>query len=206
MKQGPIYRLFAILLTLTIFASCQNSPRTGSESTDTMAGTTHDTLAQQSMDTTTAVTPSVPLTDPEKKFLQEEVEANYAEIHMARLATEKSTNDDVKNVAKVLEADHSLVLTSLNKIAGDNSVTVATGETENAKKDIDKLAEMDVKKFDKKWCGELMDKHDKKIKKLENIQSDKDFTNANIKNLVGDVLPKLKAHHDLLKQCNDKLK
>src|SRR5215213_4680100 len=49
-------------------------------------------------------------------FVAEQVAANYAEIEMAQIATQKATNPDVRTIAHELEAEHSKALKELQQL------------------------------------------------------------------------------------------
>ncbi len=129
-------------------------------------------------------------------FVVNTVAANYAEIKFAQLALNKSTNPAVKKMATTLEADHRKILDDMKAYAGKNGIAVPMSESEDASKDIEKLAEKDADEFDEKWFDMLEDKHKKTIDKFE-ARIDK-TEDVELKNLISATLPGLKSHLEMI--------
>jgi len=137
-------------------------------------------------------------------FVVNTVAGNYAEIKLAQLALNKSSDSKVKEMATMLEADHTKILNELKAYADKNGIVVPMEETDDAAKDMDKLAEKDAKAFDEEWCEMLEDKHQKTI---DNFEARIDKTeDAELKDWISATLPALKSHHEMLKQHEDTMK
>jgi putative membrane protein len=101
-------------------------------------------------------------------FVAEQVAANYAELEMAKLASQKATHPDVKNVAKMLETEHQKSIKELTDLAGQKAITVPTEPEDQAARKLENLSKEDeADDFNKEWTKEMVDKHEKKIEKLE---------------------------------------
>ena len=140
--------------------------------------------------------------EKDSRLVVDMVEGNYAEIKMVQSAKERSTNADVKDLANYLETQHKEVLSELKDLAGKKGIIVPSEESDESKDKIRDLSATKANKFDKKWCKELMDKHEKSIDKLEKA----DISDPDLKKWVNELLPKLRIHHDRLMQCHNKLK
>ena len=57
------------------------------------------------------------------------------------------------------------MLGELKSLAAAKAISIPSEEPDEAKKDLDKIA--DDKNFSKKWCKEMIDKHEKTISKYE---------------------------------------
>jgi len=138
-------------------------------------------------------------------FVAEQVAANYAELEMAKLASQKATHPEVKNVAKMLETEHAKSIQELKNLAGQKAITVPTEPEDQAVRKLDNLSkEEEADDFNKEWTKEMVDKHEKKIEQLEDqLERTED---ADIKAWITQTLPNLRSHLDKLKACNDKLK
>jgi len=135
----------------------------------------------------------------------EQVAANYAELEMAKLATQKSTEPEIKKVAMMLETEHAKKLDELKKLANEKSITVPVDAEKKALETVQDLRdEKDIKDFNEEWCKEMVDKHEKKIEmyedKLEETQD------PELKSWIGQTLPGLRTHLDQLKACHEKVK
>ncbi len=136
-------------------------------------------------------------------FVVNTVAANYAEIKLAQLALNKSSDQKIKDLATELEADHTKILNEMKAYANKHGITVPMEETEDAAKDITDLSEKDAGDFDEKWCEVLEDKHEKTINKFE-ARIDK-TEDVELKNWISSTLPGLRGHLDMIKQHEESL-
>jgi putative membrane protein len=137
-------------------------------------------------------------------FIVNAITANFAEIKLAQLASNKSTDILVTNLAKMLETDHTKVLQELQAYATQKGIAAPTTETNEAAADLAALAQEDSKDFDKKWCDKLKASHKKSIRKFESRINKTEDTE--LRNLISAVLPSLKIHLDMIEKEYDRLK
>jgi putative membrane protein len=143
--------------------------------------------------------------EKDAEFVAEVVASNYGEIELAKLASTRSDNAQVKEVAKMLEDDHNKLLTELQAFAGTKAITVPTEPKDDAKRKIEDLTkEEDIKDFNKEWCKEMADKHEKTIEKFED-RAEK-TADADLKIWINQTLPHLRTHLDKVKACEESLK
>jgi putative membrane protein len=143
--------------------------------------------------------------EKDAEFVADVVASNYAEIELAKLASTRSDNAQVKEVARMLEDDHNKLLTELQAFAGTKAITVPTEPKDDAKKKIEDLTkEEDIKDFNKEWCKEMADKHEKTIEKFED-RAEK-TADADLKIWITQTLPHLRTHLDKVKACEESLK
>lgn len=137
-------------------------------------------------------------------FVVNTLASNYAEVRLAQLALNRSSDAGVKDMAKMLETDHNRLISELKTYADKNGIVVPIEETSEDKEDINKLAsEADANKFDEKWCEELKDRHQKSINKFEKrLERTEDME---LKNWVNATLPALKMHLDMLKKHDERV-
>jgi putative membrane protein len=208
MKTIKLFFFLAMSVGIVSLTACGDGTRTGSDDNDTTNAVTpgydDPNPAAQDVNKDRDTTNRAAFSDDDRKFVEDMVESNYAEIKLATLAQEKSTNSEVKQVAKQLESDHSAALTKLKQIAESKSLTVPGAESDKARNQAERFAEKKADKFDKDWCKEMMDKHDASIKKLEKEQNDAD--DADLKAWITETLPVIRSHHDKLMACHSKLK
>ena len=187
----------ALITANTFLTSCGDGNGTG-DSTDT-TGTTRKE-AEDANDTALATRAA----EKDAQFVVDVVASNYGEVKLAKLAQQKSSHKELKDVAKTLENDHNAVLSDLKALASNKGITVPTEETGEAKDKLEGLTKAKTSEFDKEWCETLMDSHKTSISKFENAATD--LADADLKNFVNTVLPKLRTHHDKLMECHKKLK
>jgi putative membrane protein len=70
-------------------------------------------------------------------------------------------------------------------------------------KDIDDMGKKNAIAFDKDWCREMSNAHEKKIKKFERASST--VMDADLRNWINEMIPTLKTHYDALEACRKKL-
>ena len=136
-------------------------------------------------------------------FVVKTVESNYAEIKLAKLAKEKATDNKVKDMANMLEKDHTRILDELKAYANKHGISVPLEESKDAAKDYNDLAEKNGGDFDKNWVDALEDKHEKSI---NNFESRLDKTeDPELKEWITATLPGLRTHLEMLKEHDNKV-
>ncbi|HKH60610.1 MAG TPA: DUF4142 domain-containing protein [Flavitalea sp.] len=196
------WKIFAVLLIAagTFFIGCgaDADDNASKENSDTTATTKNE--AENSNDSAL----SSKAAEKNAQFVVDVVGSNYGEVKLAKLALQKASNSELKDVAKMLEADHNGVLNDLKQLASTKGITVPTEEGGEAKDKLKELTDDKTSEFDKEWCETLMDSHKTSITKFENAAND--LSDPDIRNFVNTVLPKLRIHHDRLMECHKKLK
>lgn len=144
------------------------------------------------------------LAEKDAQFLSDVAASNMAEIKMSQLAQTKGNSQDVKDLGKMLETDHSAVLGEVRSFASNRSANLPAEEKPEAKDMHNALNAKSGKEFDKDWCEHMIDMHQKSIAKFESAQND--LADADLKTWVSNTLPKLRTHLDKLKECDKKLK
>ena len=136
-------------------------------------------------------------------FVYQVVEANYGEIKLAELGSQKSRNPEVKKIAEMLLTDHSASLNDLKTVAQAKAISVPVEETDASRRTLENMAEETDDEFDLNWCKEMADLHEKNIEKFEDQLNDSE--DPELKAYIEKTLPVLKKHHEHLKACKDKL-
>ena len=137
-------------------------------------------------------------------FVARTVELNYGEIKFAQLATQNSSNPEVKKMAAMLVTDHTKTLNELKAFASSKSISVPVEEDDEARRKTERFSDEAGKDFDKKWCKEMIDRHEESINKFEKrIDKTED---ADLKAWMTKTLPTLKSHRDQLEAIHDRIK
>lgn len=130
-------------------------------------------------------------------FVVNTLAANYAEIELAKLAQQRSVDEDIKAIARQLEADHTAIVQELTSYAERNGIEVPVAESEEHRDKRTKLAEKDADDFDEELCKMLVDNHEKSI---DNFEKREDKTeDTELKSWISKTLPTLKSHLNSLK-------
>ncbi len=137
-------------------------------------------------------------------FVANTVAANYGEIKFAQLAKQNSANPEVKKMADMLVKDHTKTLNDLKAFASSKAISVPVEADDEAIRKTERFSDEAGKDFDKKWCKEMIDRHEESINKFEK-RLDK-TEDADLKALINKTLPTLRSHRDQLQSLHDRMK
>lgn len=191
---------FSFFMGATVlFSSACNDDSTASKDT-------HDStaVASNANDNSTK-NESTSLNSGDRDFITDVIEGNMAEIRLAQLAQQKASSAEVKQISKMLENDHTAVLSQLKDLGTRKGVTLPTEENKNGKDMYEDLNKKSGRDFDKEYCEEMVEMHEKGIKKFES-KADDGNADADLKKWASEVVTKLRMHHDQLVACQNKLK
>jgi len=142
--------------------------------------------------------------EKDAQFLVEAATINMEEIKLGELAQQKGSLADVKDLGKMMVAEHTKALADLTKLAENKSVVLPAALPEEAQKAYDKLNEKTGKDFDKEYCDKMVKGHKDAIDKFEKASSDAE--DADIRNWASSMLPSLRTHLDHSNMCQEKAK
>lgn len=107
----------------------------------------------------------------EKRFVTKAADAGMTEMHLAKLATERATNPEVKSYAQMLVDDHQKVADELKTLASQKNVTLDADDlgSDRAHKRLSKKTGMD---FDQEFVDHMVDMHESDVKMFEKAAED----------------------------------
>ncbi|MFM9944433.1 MAG: DUF4142 domain-containing protein [Bacteroidia bacterium] len=141
-------------------------------------------------------------TEKDAQFLVNAAEIGLEEVKLAQLALTRSKNPDVKELATMMESEHTKANKDLVELAIKIGVTIPTVLTKNGEDAFNKLNDNGNKKFDKEYCDMMVNGHKKVIELFE--KASVDATDTDIKNWAGTMLPTLRMHYEHSKTCKEK--
>jgi putative membrane protein len=200
-------KLKHIILAASVLAmttACNDTANDGSNNDGSVGGSGDTSTSATSTTGDTANRMGGALAEKDAQFLMDAAASNMGEIKMSQMAQTKGNSQDVKDLGKMLETDHSAVLGEIRSFASNRSVTLPAEEKPEAKDMHNTLNAKTGKEFDKDWCRHMIDMHQKSIAKFESAQND--LADADLKTWVSNTLPKLRTHLDKLNECDKKLK
>ena len=212
------------ILTTSLFVissflfSCQNNTDSATEQNgaDTVVTGLEGTRDQQGqisqvkMDTTSGQQPAGSFLDTssglmaDEQFIKEQIVGNYNEIALARLATKKSADKEIKTIAQQLVKDHTGALDKLKSMASAKKLEVTSSPAADATAMVSTLDTKQAAAFDKAWTEALLEKHKSSIAKYE--AEAKTVSDADLKAFVNQTLPKLRMHLDKLMAYHGQIK
>jgi putative membrane protein len=114
-----------------------------------------------------AAAAAVTLSAADQQFVTDSIKSDTAEISIAQLAQQKGTSQGVKDLATMLETDHSAHKQKLVDLATGAGATVPTEPTDSGKEQLAKLQGLSGADFDKTFAQMMVENHKKGIAKNE---------------------------------------
>ena len=204
----PLAAACAVLLGTAAFA--QSSPSTSSRDT-TYPGTStdssrrnqsatgsHDATAPGSQHQTHANTTASndrasstgKLGFMDRRFVSKAADEGKAEVDLAKLASERATNPEVRNYAQKLVEDHTKVNAELTTLATQKSVKLDTDDDKD--RSYKRLSKKSGADFDQEFVEHMIDAHEKDIKMFE--KAAKDAKDADIRSFAAKHVDHLREH------------
>ncbi len=137
------------------------------------------------------------------EFLVDVAEINQEEISLGKLAQEKGSMTDVKELGKMMEIAHTKAMTDLSALAMQKSISLPEAKTEDVNEAYKKMTEKKSgKEFDKEYCDMMVDGHKKAIEKFEKASTNS--VDSDIKMMATNMLPDLRKHLEMAEMCQKK--
>lgn len=132
------------------------------------------------------------------KFMREAAAANMAEIQAGRIALDKSSNAQVKQLAQRIIDDHTKAGNQLTSIAQRKHVSLPAEPMPMQKQEADHLKSLSGSAFDKAYAQAMVKDHRKAIK-LFGMES-ASGSDPDLKQFASTTLPALKMHLQMAEQ------
>ncbi|MCY7409663.1 MAG: DUF4142 domain-containing protein [Chitinophagales bacterium] len=174
----------AILLITLAFTSCTNN--SAQEDTKEIANDQNDAKFENPKQT-------------DAEFLVNAAEINLEEIQLGQLAQSNGMMSEVKELGKMMQAEHSKSLTDLQALAASKQITIPTSLTNEGQDANKKLSDEKGKDFDKEYCNMMVKGHKDAIDIFEKQSTE--GTDAEIKSWATGMLPALRSHLDHSLTC-----
>ncbi len=144
--------------------------------------------------------------DAEKdaQFLVDATSGSYDVIKIASVAIARTVNAAIKKMAEELKDENSAMITELNSMASNKSVTIANTARQQAIAAALQLNETSMGSFDKDWLNKMEDLHKVTVKTYEDASNES--IDANIKSWASLNLLKIRGHLDRIKKLADTIK
>ncbi len=175
------------------------SSGTSGTGTGTSSGTAADTgkatgAAGGSNTGTTASTASgKALSAADRNMMRDLAYANLSEVAMAKLAQEKTSNDEVRNYAQRMIDDHSKAMDQLQQLAQAKGVQLPTAPDATHQAMEKKLRAMSGQEFDRQYMQQAGMQDHRKVHSLVARVSTR-AQDPELKTLAGNLLPNIDQH------------
>jgi len=138
------------------------------------------------------------------EFVHKVAMDGMAEVELARLASQKAKDPEVKKFAQRMLADHTKANQELKQLASNKNMALpaALGPEQNADKD--KLSKLTGAEFDREYMSMMSAAHDRAVAAFED--ESQDGGEADIKAWATKILPTLKEHQSMAKDIASKIR
>jgi putative membrane protein len=128
----------------------------------------------------------------DRKFVIEALKGGLAEVELGKLASEKASNDAVKQFGQRMVDDHGKAGDELKKIAQDKGIEPPAGLDGKHQKLRDRLAKLSGAEFDRAYVNEMLKDHRKDVKDFQR-EADR-AKDPDVKAFAAKTLPTLQDH------------
>jgi len=137
--------------------------------------------------------------EDDAKFLVNAAEINLDEIKLGQLAQDRGTQSHVKELGKMMEAEHTKAQTDLQALAAKKQITIPTTLTDDGMSANKKLMDTKASEFDKEYADMMVKGHKDAIAKFEKASTNAE--DMDIRNWAESMLPTLRMHLDNAIAC-----
>lgn len=130
------------------------SGSSGSSARNSGASGSSGSTASDSKSTSGSSGAAGKISKSDRDMMQKIAQANIAEIETAKLAQEKSKNDEVREFAKKMVDDHTKAQEDLEKIAQSKDVKLPSEPDAKHQAAIKKLSDLSEEEFDKRYVAQ----------------------------------------------------
>lgn len=182
------YRVLAAGLMVLALVSCNDKQNKNKNDMDTNAEMNNKSMAVDQQDST---------------FLVKADGINLEEIRLGQLAKDKSSTDEVKQLADMLVSDHQQLKQDLSNVAQKNNMNLPASLSDDAQDAYNTLNDLSGAEFDKKYADMMVQGHQKAIDLFEKDSSD--TKDPAIKDYATKGLPLLRKHLQQAQSTKDKV-
>lgn len=141
----------------------------------------------------TGAAATAPLNSADVQFVKKAAAAGQFEVEVAKLATERATDAQVKSFAQMLVDDHTAANQKLQQIASSHNVTLPASLPDDKKKELDQLSKLSGAEFDRQFVKTVGIKdHQHDVSDFQ--KASKTAKNDDVKNFAESSLPTLQKH------------
>lgn len=137
----------------------------------------------------------------DRRFLEKAAKSGLAELRVARLAVEHSSDPRVRSFAQQLVSDHEKSNAELSDLAGRKGVSLPQDENDRNFKSMSDKTGLD---FDKTFVGHMVDEHQDDIDLCDAASRKSD--DAEVAAFASKQLPILQEHHRIAQDLERSLK
>lgn len=206
MKQHSA-KLYMLMIAAVITASSCNNANTGTQNTADSVMAKADTVAKdvkQGAETVMNDAKNMVDGNVDSNFVVKAATTNNAELRILQAGLDKATDKELKGHLKMMLADHKKLGSGVKAYSSKKGYVLPDGDNGKADDEMAKLNGMAKgTDYDKELVGHLVSAHEACIDMFEKGQNN--VKDPELKTMIGDALPTLHSHLDMMKQMQDKM-
>ena len=140
--------------------------------------------------------------NPERDFIEEQMEMGTMEIDLGKLAQERGSNPQVKEYGATMVRDHQFAAQELKQFAAAAGVSESKKDDDHADVHED-LAKLSGADFDRTYMDRMVEEHQKALDDIKKKAEKSD--DADVKEWATRAIPKIQRHFDRAKEIRDAL-
>jgi len=139
-----------------------------------------------------------------KSFAMKAADGGMAEVELGRLASQKASNDRVKQFGQKMVDDHSKANNDLKQAASQEGIELPADVSARHKQKMEKLSALSGAAFDKAYMDEMVRDHVEDVKEFE--KASKAPGDSPVKKFAASTLPTLKDHLQMARDLDNEVK
>jgi putative membrane protein len=136
----------------------------------------------------------------DKKFVKNAALGGLTEVELGKLATQKASDQKVKDFGQKMVDDHTKANDELKQAASKSSIPVPESLDSKHQSRIDKLSKLSGAEFDKAYIKDQLKDHQTDVQEFK--EEAQNGTDPNIKAFASTALPVLQHHLEMVKDLN----
>ncbi len=142
----------------------------------------------------TAKAGNMQLDSKDKSFMMEAAKGGMMEVEMGKMAQSQGQSAEVKNIGKMMVADHTKANNQLMALASKKGVQLEKSA---------KMEKMNGANFDQEYLDHMVKDHEKDIAAFQSAA--KSGMDPDVKSFASQTLPTLKRHLSMIKSAQGKM-
>jgi putative membrane protein len=167
-------------------------------------GTTPLAPGQDHSGTSTKTTTTAPTTrSADENFVKEAAKGGVAEVELGKLATEKASNERVKQFGQKMVTDHSKANDELKPIATSKNIQIASDLDSKHQATYNRMKAMSGAAFDRAYVSDMLRDHEKDVAAFRKESTS--GQDPDVKAFAAKTLPTLEEHLKMIRDLSKEI-
>ncbi|PTX22257.1 putative membrane protein [Pontibacter mucosus] len=149
-------------------------------------------------------TPMEDQVDDVSEFATEAASSGMLEVEAGNMAQKMAQNQQVKDFAKMMVADHTKANEELRQLAQKKNMMLPDSMSNEHRNKLDGLRDKKGADFDRNYMDLMVSSHEDAVEDFE--EASRDLQDAEVQKFAADKLPKLREHLESARKLRDTVK